>query len=608
MDKKLLSITNNSDFPVYTGDKKQDGNIVFDKDLFYVNDGRYSAGDPFVLNDTERTGWYYLFRTGTGFPCSRSKDLIEWEEVGKSLGTEGSIEGVVAYSYNWAPEIVFNKDDGLYYMFFSATPDDSMDFPAGEGIQEKKANRTTYLARSKCPYGPYSMVNFRDEKAKADGYYHEYNTKTGLREKTGENQIMDSKGYVMAFPQKYIEYEYFNPELFRTTLNRLGFEISDMSCGAGVPLAIDLDPFIDSKGNKYLYCMPRYELGSGDFIFGIKMKDNNWLTPDYSTARALTQLGKYTTDEDSEFTTYERPGVRINEGAFMVEHNGKFYLTMSIHDTSRIEYAVIQCIGDTPLGPFRKMREEEGAVIESCDRESNYLVSGPGHHCFVDVDGRKYIVPHRNYGGYNEDGWAKKRSYSIDRVKWIDITDKDGKPCQVLYCNGGTVAPTPKPVCEYQDVAERGKAKLVFGKTEKGHGVEYLVDGFLSINKYENKSFNDKYIKETCFTEDSRVSISFDSPKKAVAFMIYNSKNREDLFYEIVDIKLTCVDGERNIKSLKFDESYLLEKDGVKDVVRGAHVFAEFEELELKELSFTVKVPEGQKRACVSMVTVLAKE
>ena len=74
------------EIPNYQGQLK-DGQTKsdFNQDLFYRNDKKAGCPDPFVLDNTDRDGWYYMYGTEGSVFCYRSKDLMNWERVGNTL-------------------------------------------------------------------------------------------------------------------------------------------------------------------------------------------------------------------------------------------------------------------------------------------------------------------------------------------------------------------------------------------------------------------------------------------------------------------------------------------------------------------------------------------
>lgn len=51
------------------------------------------------------------------------------------------------YNCYWAPEVVFDRDEGRYYLFFSASE------------KNKQKCHVLYCAASDNPYGPFTLVH-----------------------------------------------------------------------------------------------------------------------------------------------------------------------------------------------------------------------------------------------------------------------------------------------------------------------------------------------------------------------------------------------------------------------------------------------------------------
>jgi arabinan endo-1,5-alpha-L-arabinosidase len=64
--------------------------------------------------------YYYVYCTGKGIPIRRSKDKIQWEEIGRVFESDvpaWGLERIPGSSSIWAPEVVFDK--GLYKLYYS---------------------------------------------------------------------------------------------------------------------------------------------------------------------------------------------------------------------------------------------------------------------------------------------------------------------------------------------------------------------------------------------------------------------------------------------------------------------------------------------------------
>lgn len=91
-----------------------------------------TASGPTVKEDATRHvhdpviikcgSYYYVFSTGVGIPIRRSKDLVNWERIGKVFAknlpawAEQEVPGVKGL---WAPDISFR--DGKYWLYYSVS-------------------------------------------------------------------------------------------------------------------------------------------------------------------------------------------------------------------------------------------------------------------------------------------------------------------------------------------------------------------------------------------------------------------------------------------------------------------------------------------------------
>src|SRR5215211_7709215 len=82
--------------------------------------------DPSILQATD--GWYYAYATQGITPdfdyqniqIARSHDLIHWERLPDALPEKPAW---AKYTWDfWAPHVIY--DNGVYYMYYSADPDD----------------------------------------------------------------------------------------------------------------------------------------------------------------------------------------------------------------------------------------------------------------------------------------------------------------------------------------------------------------------------------------------------------------------------------------------------------------------------------------------------
>ena len=79
---------------------------------------------------------------------------------------------------------------------------------------------------------------------------------------------------------------------------------------------------------------------------------------------------------------------RCNEGAFVVKHDGRYYMTYSANHTGFPHYGIGYATADTPLGPWVKAEENPIAATNV-----DIGVSGPGHSCITkSPDGTEMFI------------------------------------------------------------------------------------------------------------------------------------------------------------------------------------------------------------------------
>ena len=561
----------------------------YNKELFYRNDKKTSGADPFVLDNTEVDGYYYMYVTSGMNFCYRSANLMDWEPVGNALGNweyddEGKIAEELKVSWKdvWASEVVYDEETENYYMFFSATP--QADSKA-TGVEEGNAERQLLVAVSKFAYKDFQIVNFKDAKSCGEGNLHMYD----------ESQ----------YPHYYAKYLMFEPGMHTAFAAANG---GAKEGSGGYTGAIDPHPFVDDNGDKYLF----WKIETTPSRICV-MKMENWLKPDWNTATVLTCSLYYTIEDwksaqagkTVEMVPYEDAAILNNEGPAVIKHNGKYYLTYSMNTYVDNSYQVGIAVADNIMGPYRKLTEEEGGILLSGATAGSQEISGTGHHSFVTVGEQVYIVYHR-HDDFTVAGSA--RNHAIDELKWVTIKDKDGKDLDVMYINGPTctVQPAVEAYSDYKNIADEA---TVTGTDD----VSYLTDDLLSMLKYGNPTFME-YIKETTIQETTTFTFDFDSERAVRAILVYNSKMENAAFANISKIEFVCEENGKDvthyIENVKFSSEYYKANDfdgTFYYVTPGVAAYAEFEELNAKSIRITVEVPKGQHSVGISEIKNLGK-
>ena len=614
-----LSACGNDGKPLsnYQGENKdENGSTVYNTSLFYDNALKQGYPDPQVLDDTERTGYYYLYGT-SDFQVMRSENLAVWEPVCIALDRAQTEEVKNCLSSsNWAPEVIYDGETELYYMFFSATPDagkDSSD-TSKKGVATFMQNKTfqMYVATSSSPTGPFKVVNFKDETSCGAGNTHTYNTTaekeiTQAQAESGQyaykTDTASGKYYEASFPQYWAKYCLFQPDQLSKLMQKNGLGVnggtSIQTYDAGYYATIDPSPFVDPvTGKKYLYFKAEGNLDP-DWNISVGVEMENWLKPKWDTAQYLAVDHFKTVDDwkngENKGVSYEMSDYTCNEGQFMLHHrdeSGKdwYYLTFSVNNYEKREYQVGMAVGDNPLGPFRKLEEYEGGLLLSAGNIDSGTVSGAGHHSFVTVGNQLYIAYHRHRNALKP---SADRYTAIDEVKFITVEDINGEDMVIPYVNGptDTLQPLPDLFSGYTNVAPKAAVSCTDTETEIG----CVTDGLLSVYKLADEDFTN-YIRESYITKTSTFSFDFENETEVRAVMVYNSATVSTMFFNISRMEFVLADGTtRVIENVKFDvEQYCdiggQNNDTVRYIKSGAAAFAEFYDIKVKSVKIKVDV------------------
>ena len=188
--------------------------------------------------------------------------------------------------------------------------------------------------------------------------------------------------------------------------------------------AIDGHIFLDDDGKPYLYFSRNgfrdgYSFG---IMYGVALADD--LSKPVGEPVKLMEA-----DQPWEKVRYAEN--RCNEGAFVLKHEGRYYMTYSANHTGFPHYGIGYATADKPLGPWVKAEENPVAATDPA-----VGISGPGHSCITSSpDGKEmFIVYHTHADAEKPSG---DRVVNIDRMGF----DEFGK----LKITGPTRSPQPMP-------------------------------------------------------------------------------------------------------------------------------------------------------------------
>ncbi len=551
-------------------DKAYNADTSFNQDLYYLNEFKYKIADPTVIyvDHGQEKGYFYTYGTsdlvhGYGIQCWRSKDLTNWEY--KTVAYKPDFDECWDYKNHWAPEVLYDADLNGYLMFFNSD-NGTLDSPNTAWYDKGNNFKNISVVFSEQPYGPFAPLT---EEYKMKPVY---------------------------------DLSYDNP-VIKNLAN--GREIARSN-------VIDAHPYIDPVTNeKYLYYSGYGHDGNGVWhgqtIFGLKMKDGNWLTPDYSTITELTNLNK----SQPGLPTNDCPeGQDVNEGAFVWRHNDKYYLTFSTFNFMNPMYQVRQAVSDSPLGPFIKVKPEDGGTLLATEVAWEGKIQSAGHHCFIKC-GDELMIAYHSF--YNRRNYDDQRAIAIDTVSWVknetlDLNgDGEADGLELMHTNGPTYSyqPLPEEISGYKNLAPL--ATVTASNTANNSDIKYLTDGLVKahandlVKEYETKA---DYTSVDAYVRND-ITLKFDHYVNVRSIMVYNSIDYDRIFMGIDGITLNCKGKKRVIRSVPFDYNWHVSSQ--RAVIPGAACIAEFNEVAVNEITITI-FAEPTKPININEIKVLGKD
>lgn len=549
----------------------------YNSKLYAYNQMDAIGGDPGAIyvpkeRDAENGGYYYVYVTGglknlfgwdsdnnlygydkdvetLAIKCYRSKDLSTWSLCGSERGY--TIIGRKGDWEEWtlrvpcAPEVVYNANENKYYMYYNMISRlrdngelkrEEDETPEADKVSYPR-NKRNYvgIATSDTPFGPFTPLSRTETVTVGSSSVHQSVPCINFKEHWGL------------------------PEHFAVE---------------------DISPFLDDDGSLYLYMKSIYN----GCIYGMKMSDDDWTVPEWDTLTCLLKRGYSTVSsgkgksavDDIEYTG--AIAEQLIEGPNMLKHNGEYFLTFSMGDYLAQGYAVYQSKGTSPLGQFRRVGDDTGAMVISGINTNNF--KGTGHHCFV-YDGKEYFNVYHAHQNIEVFGWD--RYIHADRITFREI---DGETIIVTNGPSRSLQWLPEQASEYTNIA--GIAKV---SSNGGKGTEYINDGMIPYYDYNS---------ECVFSADDAITITltFDSPVSIVSVMVFNSFSELSAFSKIQAIAFELAEkadwmtkqySYAVVTDLKFPTIYY-DEEGIDGSMykNCAPAVAEFNEIKVKSISVTI--------------------
>ena len=367
---------------------------TYNTDLFYLNALEFEVADPTVIyvEEGEEAGYFYAYGTSDdirvyGIQSWRSKDMTHWESMGVALKPD--FNETWAVTNYWAPEVIYDENDGLYYMFYSAQT-------LSTGVFQMS------VAYSADPQGPF----------------------------ISPHNIRNADGKMLRRDQPVYDFTAANPAIDPDIVRRN---------------TIDISPFEDPvTGDKFIY-FSYYDTFNQSEIFGLRMKD--WFTPEYDTLTQLTAVGYLSVEAGlANDITKRTPEGTINEGPYMIYRDGTYYMTLSVYGYTDEKYQVRQALSNDPLGSFEKILPEEGGTVIATDPMWTHVTSA-GHHMFVEVGDELYIAYHTFL---NRSDITDGRALAFDKVEMVE---KNGISLLHSNGPSYSLQPLPEMISGYTNIA-----------------------------------------------------------------------------------------------------------------------------------------------------------
>ena len=411
-----------------------------------------------------------------------------------------------------------------------------------------------------------------------DGTYYLYATsgdKYGYRVYSSKNLVeWTSHGYcllsddVYTDPNSaYTDYAFWAPEVMKyegkyylvyTSQHRIGVAVSDSPVGPfknnadgyliNTANVIDGNFFVDDDGTVYLYFVTQRKASFGDS--SVASGNNIWgCVFDMETLSVKKETITLLVEWDPRIETLAYSGGDCVEGPFMIKNNGVYYMTFSSNRYQNTKYSVHYATSDSPLGTFKRDRNN---VVLMCDDlkyedNDNPHLYGTGHHSFVEAPNGKdlVIVYHAHRTGKssaNVENLVSPRSTCID-LAWFT---EDGK-----LLAGSKDAPTvPTAVAQpLLEGTELERKTYLLGDFEKLSELPTVyvanTDGMDTNPGTKNaplKTLTRAFSKLSnggtiVLTQDYNVGALLELPDKDVPFMITAERNNVIFTYKFIKIR-----------------------------------------------------------------------
>ena len=572
----------------------------YNRETVYQNDLTELGADPsaIYISEGDQKGYFYMYVTSdqigaSGYQAFRSKDLNDWECMGVAYNpvnyTDGDGDTISSFATSnfWAPEVIYDPDLKLYFMFYNAA------------YLFKNLDFYIDCAVSENPQGPFTQyaIYIQDqeaataEEAELLEYWQE---KLEPREdaSAASDAGLPSGSKLYVYPALVDFRDMREQKDGETDKDYLTKEPGD-----GYMKVIDASPFIDPKtGDKYMYFVRDLYTGHNESSICVMQMDDYWRplldeNNNYANVRLLTETNKLTLD--SEETALNEG--RVNEAPFVIynETSNKYYLMFSANSYTDKMYSVRLATSDSPNGPFTKLTREQGGWMLYADPSCSWM-SGTGHNSIVEKDGKQFIVYHAHTDRVTGNS---SRAIGFDEVVWVT----NGDNLLIPHVNGASYAYMPQTTGEWSNIAP--DAKVEADNVKEGSDVKYLNDGAVMIHE-------DGIISEFVMGSGATtITLTFEDWREVRALFIFNSGNFDFSFNRVEKVEFNFKDDEAKVtgtaytSNLDFYWDKYYSSDG--EYIPGGGFVIEFAPMYVNKI--TITIPAVGADHAISDIMVLGK-
>ena len=351
------------------------------------------GADPFIFFDP-KSQYYYIYATdsqkddeGQSFIIYKTNDFKYLEYVGYALDLNYNRW---AKDWFWAPIVLYNPNNDLYYLFYSARVKDEL-LLQYFGDEKYEEGCKLGVATSKSPEGPFRNIYPKPID------YSPYDSNYLNIEDISDNPMHPTMSFEEAFkkakkgtyiPIIDIDILFENDKVY-FYFSRCCYKdfVYDVNLGKFVEeshiLCAEFDPsfWYDKEGKQEPVLMPNFKNNGHDSFYELIAY---WREPqDWESSHV----------NDFEKTRGLKKDRRWSEGStvFKKDIGGEdyYFMTYSCNNYENEFYGVGIAYAKSPYGPFKKY--QGNPIIHQIDEEHIYST---GHGSYIKVNNKDYYVFH----------------------------------------------------------------------------------------------------------------------------------------------------------------------------------------------------------------------